>query len=115
MLPAPKPESLTASLSLPSQSTAVSSRVPYCSGGPVTHPLSPSAVLVAGGVHWLLSTLFPDHASIIERAVSSDDVLDAKVFDDYTSTAATTSAERVGENRSVEEKEAAMLKAEGAV
>lgn len=36
-------------------------------------------LVVGGGMHWLLSTLFPDHDSIIAEQILAQDVLDGKV------------------------------------
>lgn len=66
-------------------------------------------IVVGAGMHWLLSTLFPDHDSLILEAVYAQDVLDGKV-EGYAAApiAGNTKAERgsVADESSVEEKEA---------
>lgn len=73
---------------------------------PLTSPL---AVVVGGGVHWLLSALFPDHDSLINEAIYAQDVLDGKVEGYSAPMANNTKAERgsAADESSVEEKEAA--------
>ena len=36
-------------------------------------------LVVGGGMHWLLSTLFPDHESLVAEQILAQDVLDGKV------------------------------------
>lgn len=42
---------------------------------------------VAAGVHWALSTLFPDHESLVSRCILAQDVWDGK-FDESDDSAA---------------------------